>query len=501
MPDPRPNILFFMCDQLTPFVLSPYREGMAITPAFQSIADRGVTFTSAYCNSPLCTPSRASMMSGRYCSDIGVYHNAGVLHSDEPCLAHYLRAAGYHTVLSGKMHFIGPDQLHGFSQRLTTDIYPGDMSWIADWSVEKSTGNELGAVYQSTAPLDGNKFQAYDEEATFRAMQWLRHYARSGTMRQDPFFLCVSLTNPHHPYVAPAAEWARYEGREIPAPRVPPREPDNHNARWVSEALTLDRKFVPPEETQLARRGYFACTSFADGQLAKIVGTLEALGLSDDTWIILTSDHGDMIGERGLWFKKLFYEGSARVPLIIRPPGGTDPQRRSQPVSLVDLLPTFADIGRTAAPDPTLPGRSLLPLMADPAALADRPCIMEYMGTSVLGPIRMVRQGAYKYVSIHPTGGHEELLFNLDDDPDELNNLVARPELASVLERLRHICTADGWDGQAMNRTVRADQRRRMFIRSAMEKKPATSFNYVPPPVNPSDPEQFGIALNDSRRS
>lgn len=496
----RPNILFFMCDQLTPFATSPYREGMALTPAFQRVADRGATFTSAYCNSPLCTPSRASMMAGRYCSQIGVYHNAGVLHADRPCLAHYLREADYHAVLSGKMHFIGPDQCHGFSERLTTDIYPADIAWVPDWSRGKAMGDELHAVYQSTAPLEGNKYQSYDEEASFRAIQWLRRYARSSRMHADPFFLCVSLTNPHHPYVAPEAMWELYEGREIPRPRVGPRPPDNWNDRWIQQALTLDEGFVPDKETQAARRGYFACTSFADSQLARLLETLERLGLADDTWVVIASDHGDMIGERGLWFKKLFYESSARVPLIVAPPGGMAPSRPAQPVSLVDLLPTFAEIGRTAAPEPDLPGRSLLPLMENPGAEPERHCIMEYMGTSVLGGIRMVRQGDFKYVSIHPEGEHEELLFDLAGDPDELCNRIGDAALQPVAGRLRALATADGWDGAAINRKVRADQRQRHFLRRAMEKKKTASFDYVPPPIEPADPEMFGLGLQDPRR-
>ncbi|MEL6984047.1 MAG: sulfatase-like hydrolase/transferase, partial [Actinomycetota bacterium] len=201
------------------------------TPAIDRLAAEGVRFTNAYSNSPLCAPARFAMLTGRLNSTIGAYDNAAELPSSIPTFAHQLRAADYHTSLIGKMHFVGPDQLHGYEERLTTDIYPADFGWTPDWSDPDgrfdwwfhNMDSVVGAgVAEASNQLD------FDDEVGFRALRKLRDLARSDDPR--PWFVTVSFTHPHDPYVARRRFWDRYDHDAIPDPTVGPvDDPDPHS--------------------------------------------------------------------------------------------------------------------------------------------------------------------------------------------------------------------------------------------------------------------------------
>ena len=197
----KPNILFLMVDQMTPGVLPAYGHKTVKAPVLTRLAERAVVFDSAYCASPLCAPARFTMMSGRLPSAIEAYDNASNFPADTPSLAHYLRRAGYLTVLAGKMHFCGPDQLHGFEQRLTTDIYPADYGWTPDWeNFEQRTGwyHDMTEVAQAGTCLRYNQLD-YDDEVETETRRWLYDWARGSDRR--PFFLCASFIHPHDPYI------------------------------------------------------------------------------------------------------------------------------------------------------------------------------------------------------------------------------------------------------------------------------------------------------------
>jgi choline-sulfatase len=196
----RPNVLLIMVDQLAAGWLPAYGHEVVSSPSLDALAASGVVFESAYCPSPLCAPSRAALLTGRLPSEIGVYDNAAELRASEPTLMHRLRAAGYDTCLSGKMHFVGPDQLHGFEQRLTTDVYPADLDWTPDWRVPLSERLPWYHTMESvlTPGVCAASMQMdYDDEVAHRAVRKLRDLARD---RARPFFLCVSFTNPHDPW-------------------------------------------------------------------------------------------------------------------------------------------------------------------------------------------------------------------------------------------------------------------------------------------------------------
>src|SRR5262250_2123430 len=210
----RPNILILMADQLTARALRAYGGSIARTPHIDALADEGVVFDSFYCNSPLCAPSRYSFMAGQLPSKIGAYDNAAEFRADIPTWAHYLRQAGYRTVLSGKMHFCGPDQLHGFEERLTTDIYPADYGWTPDWDhphERPSWYHNMSSVTDAGPCLRSNQLD-FDEEVAFAAERSLFGHIRSGDER--PFCYVVSFTHPHDPFTIPRKWWDLYRDVE-----------------------------------------------------------------------------------------------------------------------------------------------------------------------------------------------------------------------------------------------------------------------------------------------
>ncbi|TIU07475.1 MAG: choline-sulfatase, partial [Mesorhizobium sp.] len=236
---------------------------------------------------------------------------------------HHLRAAGYHTCLSGKMHFVGPDQLHGFEERLTTDIYPADFGWTPDY---RKPGERIDWWYHNLGSVAGagvaeitNQME-YDDEVAFHAVQKLYDFARvSDDASRRPWCLTVSFTHPHDPYVARRRYWDLYEDCPALEPEVgfiPYDKQDPHSQR-LYQASDYDSFKITPEQIRRARRGYFANISYLDDKVGELLSVLQRTRMLDDTIILFCSDHGDMLGERGLWFKMCFFEGSARVPLMI----------------------------------------------------------------------------------------------------------------------------------------------------------------------------------------
>src|SRR5471032_2959730 len=215
----KPNILILMADQMTPFALSAYGHHVTKTPNMDALAARGVVFDSAYCASPLCAPSRFSFLSGKLPSAIGAYDNAAEFPSQTLTFAHYLRAEGFRTILSGKMHFCGLDQLHGFEERLTTDIYLSDFGWTPDWqrfAERASWYHNMDSVTQAGSCTRSNQLDFYDD-VLVAARQKLFDLARSRDRRA--FCLVVSMTHPHDPYVISEDYWNRYRDEDIDLPR------------------------------------------------------------------------------------------------------------------------------------------------------------------------------------------------------------------------------------------------------------------------------------------
>ncbi|MGB1237663.1 MAG: choline-sulfatase, partial [Pseudomonadales bacterium] len=318
MPARAPNILFIMADQMAAPVLKTYGGKTAKTPHLDRLASEGVVFESAYCNSPLCAPSRYVLMTGQLPSKIGAYDNAAEFPADIPTFAHYLRHTGYRTALSGKMHFCGPDQLHGFEERLTTDIYPADYGWFPDWEKpeERPTWyHNMSSVTDAGPTVRTNQLD-FDDEVVFHAKRYLFDRAREGG--EQPFCLTVSMTHPHDPYAIPEEYWNRYEDSEIELPsfELDASEQDPHSKR-LQHVYQMDRSEISDQQIRNARRAYYGACSYVDDNIGQLLQALKDSGLEDDTIVVFSGDHGDMLGERGLWYKMSYFEWSARVPMIV----------------------------------------------------------------------------------------------------------------------------------------------------------------------------------------
>jgi len=484
-----PNILFVMADQMGSPVLPAYGHAVVRTPNLDRLAEQGTVFENSYCNSPLCSSSRVSMLSGRLPSELDAFDNASEFPADQPTFAHYLRALGYRTCLSGKMHLVGPDQLHGFEERLTTDFYPVDFGWTPDWEKPEEqleffhtmeSVTRSGIVARSM-PID------YDDEVAFHTCRHIYDLARD---RRDerPFFLCASMTHPHDPYLTARKYWDLYNPEEIDLPRVPHipvEERDPHSARLYYH-YGMHREKVTEEDIRRARHAYYGMISYVDERIGDMLRVLDDTRLADNTIIVFAADHGDMLGERGMWYKMSMYEWSVTVPLIVRHPDVTGGQRVQQNVSLVDLFPTLIDLASGEQPDraivPHLEGHSIAPLLQGKTRNWPDTVYSEYLGEGAAGPYLMVRRGRYKYVY---SDGEADApadppqLFDVEADPDERNDLAGQPEWERTENELAQLLHAR-WDSDDLRRRVLESQKRRRFIYSALRKGLHHPWDYQP---------------------
>jgi choline-sulfatase len=466
----RPNVLLVMCDQLAAAWLPVYGHAVTHAPHLTALAADGVVFEHAYCASPLCGPSRAAMLTGRLPSATGVFDNAAEWPAAMPTVVHALRASGYATTLAGKMHFVGPDQLHGYEERLTTDVYPASFDWTPDWSL--APGERLGWYHNvESLLLAGVRESAmqtdYDDEVAFHAVRKLRELERGG--HGLPFFLTVSFTNPHDPWEVRRRHWDLYEGADVGRPAAG-RATDPLSER-LRRMCGLDERPLTEAEERTARRAYLAAVSYADERVGEVLAALEECGLAGDTVVVFTADHGELLGEHGLWYKMSFLDPSARVPLIVRGPGGAS-GRVATPVSHLDLAPTLAELAGAGAPgEPD--GASLVPLLRG-EPWGDRDVPGEYLAEGVTAPAVMIRRGRHKFVRC---GDDPDQLFDLDADPHEVENLADGD--AGLTASLR-AASDERWDMAEIGRRVIASQRRRHEVSRALAAGAHTPWDFQP---------------------
>ena len=440
----QPNIIYFLSDQHH-FAKSGFMgDKFAVTPNLDSLAQNGVTLDSCYCNSPLCVPSRASLLTSLLPSRTGILNNMQMLPSDRVTLAHSLTNAGYETVLAGRMHFTGYDQRHGFEKRLTGDItasFPGTDNEAEVYDSLKGTSYQARIALE----LSGKGSSAvlkYDEGVISDACTFLRN-------RKDerPLFLLVGTYGPHCPYVA-YEKWYDYYYEKLPSP-IPASDEYSklHPAiqRWIDLRKVGD---VTADELRRVLAAYYAMITFTDENLGKILQAVREKFDMSHTVIIYGSDHGDNVGEHGLFWKTNFYEGSSRVPMIYSWEGVFKKNARIKtPVSLIDLTPTLIELAE-AKPLPRMDGISLASHLKAGTEPEPRPII------SVLGDIKgdnpsaMIRKGDYKLILHY--GYETPQLFDLKNDPDELCDLGTSAEHAELREDLQkdlaqHWNAEDAW--------------------------------------------------------
>lgn len=497
----KPNLLYIHSDQHNPNVTGCYSDELVQTPNLDALAEGGVLLENAYCASPICVPSRMSTLSGRYPCENQVWTNSHEFDSSIPTLAHAMGAGGYYPVLIGRMHALGPDQLHGYADRLVGDHGPnfaGNPG--ADHGELQGTAGPSQVSLQKSGHGQ-SAYQVHDEDVTAAAVDFLN---RAGVRKRagqptEPFSLTVGFMLPHQPFVARREDYAYYYPR-IQPPRTPEPFGDHlhpHLRMWRERCGIAQ---VSEVETRRARAAYWALVARMDALIGQILTALRANGLDKNTLIVYSSDHGEQVGEHGLWWKQTFYEDSVRVPLILCWPGHLPAGLRCpNVVSALDLNATLLD----AMGCPALPhshGRSLLPLLqGQPGAVWDDVAISEFCldAAGSGGPFpeegvfqRMIRRGPWKLNYYH---GQPCQLFNLEEDPRETRDLAADPNHGAVRARLLQE-VLEGWNPEWIRgRLAAMRQDRNVLAGWARHVRPADRFRWdLRPEMDYLDAEQLG---------
>ena len=439
-PAARPNVLFVICDDLS-CGLSCSGDATAISPNIDRLAARGVMFERAYCQFPLCNPSRASLLTGRRPARTTVRNNQTHFRDVDPAivtLPQAFRQAGFRSERIGKLyHYNVPDQIgtSGLDDPPSWDaVFNPRGRDVADklliFSLEP--GN-FGATVSWLA-ADGTDAEQTDGLAAAKAVELLKGFAQAET----PFFLAVGFYRPHTPYVAPKPWFEKHPLAGIALPKVPA----DHDAGVPRPAIAGRKKEQDRLVGDLGReavQAYRASVSFVDAQVGIVLDALDRLGLQENTIVVFTSDHGYHLGEHGRWQKKSLFEESAHVPLVIAAPGGRAGVVAPQTVELVDVMPTVCDLAGVPLPAGT-DGRSLAPLVrvGQAAGFPDRPAITEVVvrdGSATGSRGVSMRSGKWRYTEWN-NGAAGRQLYDHDTDPQELVNLADRPEQATTAAAL-----------------------------------------------------------------
>ena len=456
---PKPNFLIIMSDEHAPMYSSAYGHPIVQTPNMERLADDGATFDSAYCNSPICMASRMSFMTGRFIHNIGTWDNVTALSSDEITWAHRLRSAGYDVALSGKQHFGGADQLHGFQAQLARDLHSERYHPIHTWDDGIVPAKQpWQSVYEAGAGL--TEELVVDDLVQVKALEYIRDSAR----QDKPWALNASFIAPHFPLIAPKRFWELYPLEDIDLPEIPEGHLDNLHPVYQRFRTMFGFPQFPDDIVRQARAGYYALISYLDEKIGELIDVLKETGQYENTVIIHISDHGDMNGEHGMWRKSNFYEASSRVPLqIVWKDHIAGNQRIPQAVSLVDVVATICDIVDDETDSP-LDGDSLLPLMTTGDEQWKDEAFSEYLAHGVDRPMAMLRKGRYK---LNYSWNDPVELYDLQADPNEFHNLGDSPAHQDIIAELTRRVLED-WNPAELNDIVRKSQQRQRYIENTV---------------------------------
>lgn len=453
-----PNQLIIMADEWTIRALGCAGHSLVKTPNIDKLAARGTYFTKAYTPDPICVPARAAFQTGRYVHQIRLWSNAEPYTGAPTGWGHWLRDAGHRTVSVGKLHFRSSDDDNGFDTELLPLHVKNGRGWVP------------GLLRRDPLPFDasgfaggvgrgGSEYSDYDRRICDRARQWIRD---EGTNTEGtPWHLFVSFVSPHYPLNAPAAFFDLYKPNEIDMPFCYAKDerPDHPMIKALAEWSNYDKHFRDDAHVIEARQAYYGLCSYVDHLVGELLETLEDSGLTDTTRVIFTSDHGEMLGNHGIWTKMNMYEDSVGIPMIMAGPDVPVNKRVSTHVSLVDIAPTLMQGAGVAVPDDVdLPGASLLDIAAK-ANDQDRTIFSEYHDGGSENGVFMVRWaddfGDWKYV--HYEGMFKPQLFNLEDDPEEYQNLATNSYFADM-RREGQYRLSEFVDPEAVNDQALADQ-------------------------------------------
>ena len=464
----RPNVLFIAVDDLRP-ELGCYGRRHVKSPNIDRLAERGTVFLRAYCQQAVCGASRTSLLTGLRPDTTHVWGNSTHFRQRVPdavTLPEHFKNHGYHTQGMGKI-------FHGAFPAKARTYYGGrDMGDPPSWSVASWFGGPryyftpegIASARKDFARISGKQGEALDEwvdyftrglateapqvadDVPYDGQLATRAVQALGELREQdrPFFLAVGFIRPHLPFVAPKKYWDLYDPQEIELadnPTKPEGAPAVAMHNFGELRYYSDMPKQGPVSDEKARRllhGYFACVSYIDAQIGRVLDELERLELDDRTIVCLWGDHGWHLGDHGLWCKHSNFENATRAPLIVCAPGAKAPGRKSQSlVEFVDIYPTLADLAGLPVPE-ALEGTSRAPLLDDPARPGAEAALSQYPRGKAMG--RSMRTDRYRFTLWQQRGGAKKTLarelYDHQNDPDENENLAVRPEHAALVERL-----------------------------------------------------------------
>ncbi|MEE2957329.1 MAG: sulfatase-like hydrolase/transferase [Pseudomonadota bacterium] len=434
------NVLFIMADEHNRAMMGNAGHPLVKTPHLDALAGRGTRFTSAYSNCPICVPARASIATGRYNHDIRYWDNATAYDGRVQGWGHRLQEEAIRVESIGKLHYRRDDDPLGFDRRqIPMYIKDGVGSLTAAIRdpmppFDPRSKNEPG--FAAKAKLGQSSYTSYDIKAADLACEWLGSAAKENGER--PWVLFLSFLSPHYPLTVPEEFFKMYGPADMPDPKLNP-EAGYRRHPWV-EVVALRQPHangLTPEGSRTAVAAYLGLCTFIDHQIGRVLDTLETVGLSDNTRVIYTSDHGENAGARGLWGKSVMYEESTGVPMILSGPDVEKGQVCTTPVSLIDLYPTIIKaVGlKTTDEEVDLPGRSLFEVASGPSN-QDRCVFAQYHASASPTGGFMVRKGRYKY---HYYVDYPPEFFDLQDDPEEERDLSDDPDYAEVIQQYQTI--------------------------------------------------------------
>lgn len=474
------NLLFLFSDQHRRDALGCYDHPLVKTPHLDSLAARGVRFTHAYCNSPICVPSRASLATGRYAHQVRSWDNAFPYTGEAfSSWGHRLIAHGHNVTTIGKLHYRSPEDPTGFpDQRIPMHVLGGEGDVLSLLRDESPAQPQLGEqVLNPKVGVSG--YAAYDRAIADAAVRWL---IEESTEHVQPWVLFVSFTLPHHPLVAPQEYIDLYPPEDVDIPdQYPMVERPMHPAlEGLRRTLGIDNE-VAEATLRLAVTTYYAMCTLLDVRIGEVLHALEEAGLAASTRVLYSADHGEQLGDHGLWMKHTMYEGSVGIPLLMAGPDLPAGAVVQENVSLVDVYPTILEcVGvPLAGDDGDLPGSSLLTLAVGKPT-GPRAAFSEYHGIGSTGGVFMIRNHRFKYVEYV---GYPTQLFDLSSDPRELRDLASDPDFTDVLRecamQLREVC-----DPSEVDRRAKVDQLEKIERLGGREavRSEGVRFGYTPPP-------------------
>ncbi len=429
----KPNILFLMSDEHRPDVAGYAGNEIVRTPTLDYLAQTGTVFTNCYTPSPVCMPARQAMMTGKSCKHCGCRQYGEDIEPFSNTFARVLASQGYQTVCCGKLHHTGPDQMQGWTKRVSGDIQ------VSPPRVKTGRPAPIPGKWTDTKEVlraSISEQKRNDEYVVDGALLFIRDYFIESVYdrprAEKPLLLKVSLTKPHYPYITSEKKFNYYLNRVQPYLNEP-----LFDHPFLSERAVNVGTDVSERDMKRATAAYYGMVETLDEQYAMVLNALEDAGQDLNDWLIIyTSDHGEMLGQHGVWEKRKFFEASARVPLIIRTPQQAKGEARTQNVNLCDLYATLCDYAQAPIPD-DLDSRSLRPLLQDASAEWDNITISHFGREEDDGNNLMVKKDALKYQYY----GEEmpEVLFDLEKDPSECYNFANDAAYAKAMEEFRKL--------------------------------------------------------------